>query len=129
MAQVTIVDASVLIAHLDVDDASHERAGKALADATGRLLASALTFAEVLAGPARCGKAEDVSLTLRHGLGVDAVPFDEHSPVRLAELRALTGLSLPDCCVLLAAEHAEASEILTFDARLARAATELGLSN
>lgn len=49
--------------------------------------------------------------------------------MRLAELRALTGLRLPDCCVQLAAEYADASAVLTSDARLARAAAELGHSN
>jgi predicted nucleic acid-binding protein len=44
----------------------------------------------------------------------------------LAALRAGTGLKLPDCCVLQAAEQAHAG-IATFDDRLAAAARELGV--
>ncbi len=32
--------------------------------------------------------------------GIDAAPHDPDEPLRLAELRATTGLKLPDCCVL-----------------------------
>jgi predicted nucleic acid-binding protein len=47
-------------------------------------------------------------------------------PVRLALLRAETGLKLPDCCVLLAAEQSGAA-VATFDDRLAGAVTRRGL--
>jgi predicted nucleic acid-binding protein len=46
---------------------------------------------------------------------------------RLAALRVATELKLPDCCVLLAAEDAQA-RLLTFDARLAREAGRRGLA-
>ncbi len=127
MARVTVVDASVLIAHLDAGDALHTRATAALAETDGPLFVSALTLAEVLVGPARRGRLAETHAVLRGPLGVQAVPFDEHAPVRLAELRAATGLRLPDCAVLLAAELAAPAALLTFDARLARAAAELGL--
>jgi predicted nucleic acid-binding protein len=47
--------------------------------------------------------------------------------MRLAMLRAGTGLKMPDCCVLLAAEQAHGS-LATLDDRLATAATERGLA-
>ena len=53
-----------------------------------------------------------------------SLPAD--APIRLATLRARTGLRLPDCCVLLAAES-ERAAIATFDEQLASTATGLGL--
>lgn len=46
--------------------------------------------------------------------------------LRLAQLRARTGLRLPDCCVLLAAETSQAT-VVTLDRRLAAAASSSGL--
>jgi predicted nucleic acid-binding protein len=45
---------------------------------------------------------------------------------RLAALRVETRLRLHDCCVLLAAQDADGT-VLTFDDRLEREATRLGL--
>ena len=56
-----------------------------------------------------------------------AVALDTDAPARLATLRAITGLKLPDCCVLLAAEQAGAA-VLTLDDRVAAAARERGLA-
>lgn len=51
----------------------------------------------------------------------------EPAPLEVAVLRAATGLPIPDCLVLLAAgEPAADHVILTFDARLAARARELG---
>ena len=58
---------------------------------------------------------------------VAVVPFGDDAPERLAELRSSTGLRLPDCCVLFAAQVA-AAELATFDDRLGSAATTLGLT-
>ena len=52
-------------------------------------------------------------------LGADAA-------ARLALLRAETRLKLPDCCVLLAAEDAEADAVLSLDDRVVTAAREAG---
>ncbi len=121
-----VLDASVLIAHLDANDAHHARATRLLLDAIDEPLgASPLTLAEVLVGPARAGRADLAEGALRE-LGVDVVPLDVHSPRQLAELRVRAQLRLPDCCVLLAARTAGGS-VATFDDRLHRAATELGL--
>ena len=121
-----VLDASVLIAHLDERDALHDRAEVALTRAAARsLAASPLTVAEVLVGPARAGRADDAVGVLR-ALGVSEVPLPQDGSTRLAELRARTGLKLPGCCVLLAAEAAPADAVLTFDDRLQAEATRRG---
>ncbi len=121
-----VLDASVLIAHLDADDAHHQRATALLFDTVDeQLVTSPLTLAEVLVGPARAGRADLVEGALRE-LGVGVVPLDNGAPRHLAELRVRTQLRLPDCCVLLAARMA-GGYVATFDDRLHRAAVELGL--
>jgi predicted nucleic acid-binding protein len=42
-------------------------------------------------------------------------------------MRAQTGLKLPDCCVLLAAEDEEAQGVASFDDRLAAVVAPMGL--
>lgn len=126
MAGLTVLDASVLIAHFDEADAHHARAGEILARA-GALRASVVTLAEALVTPTRRGMLETARAGLAR-LGVDEVTLGEDAAVRLAELRAQTRLKLPDCCVLLAAQDAGADTIATFDDRLAAAAQGLGLS-
>ncbi len=121
-----LVDASVLIAHLDEDDAQHERAVECLLEwAEQPLACSPITLAEVLVGPARQGRLDRARDALAR-LGIDEVPLPVDAPARLASLRAETQLKLPDCCVLLAAQHGTARAVLTFDERLARSAERLG---
>ena len=118
-----VVDASVLIAHLDDNDALHSRAVDALlATAEQPLACSPITLAEVLVGPARAGRVRDAR-TAVEDLGVVELPLGDDAATRLARLRAETGLKMPDCCVLLTAENAQAEAVLTFDDRLAAAAT------
>ena len=119
-----VVDASVLIAHLDENDALHSRAVDALlATAEQPLACSPITLAEVLVAPARLGRLRDAR-TAVVDLGVVEIPLGDDAAARLAALRAETGLKMPDCCVLLTAEDAQAEAVLTFDDRLARAAEE-----
>jgi len=123
---VIVLDASVLIAHLDSGDAHHERATRLLLSvADDQLAVSPLTMAEVLVGPARAHQLERVQAVLRD-LDVATVALTEDAPVRLATLRAGTNLRLPDCCVLLAAATVEGT-VATFDAHLAVAAGSLGI--
>lgn len=120
-----VLDASVLIAHLDASDAHHERAGVLLLDVADEPLgASPLSLSEVLVGPARAGQLDRATAVL-HQLEVASVLLDEDAPARLAVLRAGTSLKLPDCCVLLAAEQVR-GVVATFDDRLATAARERG---
>jgi hypothetical protein len=79
----------------------------------------------VLVGPSRTGRL-DAALSALRALEVEERPFPGDTAVRLARLRADTGLRMPDCCVLLAAQDAVA-RVAAFDDRLIRAAEGLGL--
>ena len=60
-----VVDASVLIAHLDATDAHHDRASSLLMDlADEPLAASPITVAEVLVGPVRAGQLDRATAAL-----------------------------------------------------------------
>jgi predicted nucleic acid-binding protein len=123
---VIVLDSCVLIAHLDGTDAHHARAGALLLELADEPLgASPLSIAEVLVGPARSGTLDVAAGALRQ-LGVETMPLADDAPVRLAVLRAASGLRLPDCCVLLAAAQARGA-VATFDGRLASAARERAL--
>lgn len=127
MAGVIVLDASVLIAHLDSNDVHHDRASTLLLGvAEEPLAASPLTVAEVLVGPARTGTLDRASAALRQ-LDIASIPLNESAPMRLAGLRVSTGLKLPDCCVLLAAEETRGA-VATFDGRLAAAGRARGLT-
>ena len=121
-----VLDASVLIAHLDPDDAHHSSATLLLREPPAApLLVHGLTLAEVLVGGVRVGRGEAMLAQL-YAAGLVLAPQDEHEPLRLAELRVSSGLKLPDCCVLDAAlQHGAA--LATFDAALAEAGQRGGL--
>jgi predicted nucleic acid-binding protein len=123
---VIVLDASVLIAHLDGRDPHHDGA-EVLLKASGEepFGASAITLAETLVSPARSGRLGDTEAALKR-LGVSELALGEGAPARLAKLRAETGLKLPDCCVLLAAQD-HAGIVASFDADLVAAARKLGL--
>lgn len=121
-----ILDASVLIAHFESTDAHHERATQLLIHAADESLGvSPVTLAEVLVGPARIGNLDAAQAAIRE-LMITTIALTDDAPVRLATLRASTRLRLPDCCVLFAAETAQA-DVATFDDRLASAATDCGV--
>ncbi|MHB8293866.1 MAG: type II toxin-antitoxin system VapC family toxin [Acidimicrobiales bacterium] len=118
-----VLDASVLIAYLDGEDGHHEAATVLLASTIDDdLAANPLTLAEVLVVPVRDGRLDEVEAAL-HDLEVNELPFPADTAVRLAHLRASTGLKLPDCCVLLAAEHVGAG-VASFDDRLVQTARD-----
>jgi len=124
---VIVLDASVLIAHLDERDAHHERASRLLADTGAEPLgASTITLAETLVAPTRAGRLDDVLAALGQ-LGVSELPLGDEAAANLARLRLEAGRKLPDCCVLLAArEHG--GMVASFDSALVDAANSLGLS-
>src|ERR1700722_9448469 len=104
-----VFDASVLIAYLDADDDLHADADTLMATAIDEDFgANSLTLAEVLVAPVRTGRLEVVKRALRE-LEVNELPFPNDTAVRLAQLRVTTGLKMPNCCVLLAAEQAHAT--------------------
>ncbi|MGH9070920.1 MAG: type II toxin-antitoxin system VapC family toxin [Acidimicrobiales bacterium] len=118
-----VLDASVLIAYLDEGDGHHADAEAMLEAAVDDDLGiNPLTLAEVLVGPVRHDRLGPVQETLRD-LEVHEVPFPGDAAVRLARLRAETGLKMPDCCVVLAAEIADAT-VGTFDRQLSRVTEE-----
>jgi predicted nucleic acid-binding protein len=123
---VIALDASVLVAHLSPHDAHHHAATGLLRDAAGeRLIAHDLTLAEVLVGGARIGREEQMLADLR-AAGVQHADRPEGEPLRLARLRARTGLKLPDCCVLDAA-LGHAASLATFNRTLVTAAQQVNV--
>lgn len=122
-----VLDASVLIAHLDGRDRHHAKA-QALLEASGQepLGASVITLAETLVSPARANRLADAETALQN-LGVAELSLGENTPGRLAQLRSGAGLKMPDCCVLLAAQE-HAGIVASFDSDLLAAARKLGLS-
>lgn len=121
-----VVDAGVLIAHLDERDALHERAEALLVRlADMRLLASSLTVAECLVCPAQRGGAALVERALER-LGLERVPLLGDDAAPLAAVRASTRLRMPDAVVVHAAE-AIGADLATTDRALAAAARERGL--
>jgi predicted nucleic acid-binding protein len=123
---VILLDASVLIAHLDGGDRHHADAQSLLeANSQEALGASPITLAETLVSPARAGRLADAETAMQR-LGVEALALGDNAPGRLAQLRTDTGLKMPDCCVLLAAQD-HAARVASFDTSLLKAARKLGL--
>ena len=122
-----VLDASVLIAHLDGDDRHHADTQSLLeTNSQEPLGASPITLAETLVSPARAGRLADAETALQR-LGVDELALGNNAPRRLAQLRTDTGLKMPDCCVLLAAQDHDA-RVASFDTGLLKAARKLGLA-
>lgn len=122
-----ILDASVLIAHLNPADAHHSAATQILLDSSpGTMLVHAMTLAEVLVGGARISSGAQMHTDLQ-AAGVQLADHDKQEPLRLAELRAASGLKLPDCCVLDTAISNKAP-LATFDDALAAAASQRGVT-
>lgn len=121
-----VLDASVLIAHLDGSDRHHAKARSLLEANSGEPLGvSSITLAETLVSPARAGRLEEAEAALLR-LAVQELPLGGGAPGRLAEMRAEVGLKMPDCCVLLAAQDHEGI-VASFDSDLLSAARKLGL--
>jgi predicted nucleic acid-binding protein len=126
MAGVIVLDASVLIAYLEGEDEHHEAAEALLArEIDDDFGANPLTLAEVLVGPARHDRLDEVRLALRE-LEVEELSFPDDTAVKLALLRSETGLKMPNCCALLAAEHVGA-RLASFDDGLRKAAIKRSL--
>ncbi|HLI59362.1 MAG TPA: PIN domain-containing protein [Solirubrobacteraceae bacterium] len=125
MADLTIVDASVLLAHFDARDPHAAEAREILAEAD-ELAASTITLAECLVGAVAAGRLEE-ALQAIADLEIAEVPLPRGSAATLARLRVETGLRMPDCCVLHAAAVSQANAVATRDDRLRRAAQASGL--
>jgi predicted nucleic acid-binding protein len=124
---VIILDASILIAHLETGDSQHARATGLLLDHCEEdFAASAVTLAEILVGAIRAGRGDHARDALAE-LQVQAIGLDAGAGWDLAQLRVRTGLKLPDCCVLYVARIHAPAKVATFDTRLAAGAATLGM--
>ena len=122
-----VLDANFLIALYNEKDTHHAWANDVSLDTLGEeLFIPALSFAETLVRPARAGKADLIALALED-LGVRVIPLLEDSALHLAQVRADSGLRMPDAVVLQAALENNCS-IATSDGALAKAAQIAGVT-
>jgi PIN domain nuclease of toxin-antitoxin system len=115
---VIVLDASVVIAVLDANDAHHRGAVGALTDATrDQLLLPASAYAEVLVGALRAGAAARAIIDdAIEELAIGITPITAEIARRAAFLRAAhRSLLLPDALVLAAGDVLEATAVLTAD--------------
>jgi predicted nucleic acid-binding protein len=123
-----VLDADVLIAHLNPNDARHSRAVDRLEWAAGQgpLAASVLNVAEVLVHPAAGELGEQAYAALK-AMDLTVLDIPPDAAMQLASLRARTGRRMPGCCVLLAAARTGGA-VLTFDEKLRGSTADLGIS-
>ncbi len=121
-----ILDASVVIAFLDGDDRHHEEAKNILLHGKPPFPLHPLTLAEIMVGHARDGHEIEVWQELQQlGMELYTPPHDEW--LHLARLRNRHRLKMPDICVLAVGISLN-SPIATFDVRLRKTASTLGLA-
>ncbi|MGH2954401.1 MAG: type II toxin-antitoxin system VapC family toxin [Solirubrobacterales bacterium] len=120
------LDADAAIGFLDRSDALHDPAREAIGGlleaADERLVASTVTYAEVLTG-ALLGRQEEAPVRgFFAELVSELIAVDAPIAERAARLRADGGLRMPDALVVATAERtADVSALLTGDRRLAAA--------
>ncbi len=117
------LDASVVIAHLYLQDPHHEAASGFLrASADEEFIIHSLNLAEVLVGGVKIGRGQEM-LTDLEAIGIRVAGRQDGEALRLATLRTRSRLKLPDCCALDTA-LTTASTLATFDDALAAAARQ-----
>jgi predicted nucleic acid-binding protein len=118
VARLIVLDASFAIAALAADDAHHDAAVAALADAgDDELVLAATTRAEILVGPARVG-GRMLAAARDFADGCETVPVGAAIADDAAALKARhPALSLPDAIALVVAEMIDADAVWTFDRR------------
>lgn len=125
MATVAL-DADVVIAFLDASDDQHQRAIDVLRPrlaAGDRIFLAASVYAEILVHPIKhsADKAIDEFIT---AIGADIIAIDRDIARRAAQLRAThSRVRLPDA-LSLATALATGADLLTFDQRLGKIASE-----
>jgi len=120
---VITLDASVVIAHLNLRDPHHQAAGEYLRGSVAEeLVIHSLNLAEVLVGGVRAGRGQQMLADLE-AIGLRIADRPDGEPLRLANLRAGSRLRLPDCCALDTA-LSTSSTLATFDDGLAKAARQ-----
>jgi predicted nucleic acid-binding protein len=125
VASLTVLDASVLLAHFDDTDPHAADAHTILANAD-ELAASTITLAESLVGAVAAGRLEE-QLQAISDLEITEIPLAQGAAAKLAQLRVETQLRMPDCCVLHAAAVAGADAVATRHERLRATAAARGL--
>lgn len=122
-----VLDASVLIALVNGDDAHHEWAVSFLLETVEEeLCISALSLAEALVYPTRAGRAADFHESIS-GLDLDVAEFSAANATALAEVRVKSGLKMPDAAVLHLALDRSAG-LATVDTQLAAQARAHGIT-
>ncbi len=113
-----VLDASVLIALLDPDDALHAPAKTGFhAVEDGDLVLPASALSETLVLPARAGRAAQVRAQIDL-LRIRIEPLSESAAAVAAELRGRhPSLRLPDALILATGDVLDADAILTADRR------------
>lgn len=118
-----VLDSAAVVAFLDRDDALHAAAARAIGEliTEQRLLASVVTFAEVLTGVELLHHDDALVRGFFGDLVAEVLPVDVATAERAAKLRAgHTSLRMPDALILAAADlHPEADALLTGDTRFA----------
>ena len=121
-----VLDANVLIALFDSSDAHHRRAEQLLDDHADEPMAlSSLTLAEFLIRPTAAGRATQ-ALTFIGNMGIVVAPVLGDDATHLAQVRAETGLKMPDAVALWLAVSSQAA-VMTFDDHLGDVAQGLGV--
>jgi predicted nucleic acid-binding protein len=118
---VIVLDASAVIATFFTADPHHGRATALLeSNAPGGFVLHPMTLAESLVGAARIGRINQIRRQIQN-MGITVFAPDTDEPLLIAEIKANTGLKLPDCCVLATALGLSAP-LITFDEKLRSAA-------
>lgn len=121
-----VLDAGVVIAMLETEDVHHSWSVQLLRRVPpGSLAISALTLAESIVRAAGAGRGAQALADLR-ALGMRVVDVSGTDVPSLAEMRATSGLRMPDAIVLSTAISV-GGVLATTDTRLARTAAERGL--
>jgi len=118
---VIVLDAGALIALLNDRDAHHEWALQMFIDTVGEDLSiSALNLAEALVQPIKAGRYQEFMDSI-HGLGLEVQGLDQADVSSLANIRAESGLRMPDTIALHLALKSDSS-LATTDRALGKAA-------
>lgn len=114
----SLLDASVIVAFLDRDDALHSPAVEAIRERFGivPLITSAVALAEVLTGVARGHHDSRPVLEFREELLAAVDPVDEAVAVEASRIRGEGSLRLPDALTIaVGALRGKGCELLTAD--------------
>lgn len=122
-----VLDAGVLVAYLNSNDSHHARARDFLIEhADDSFSVAAMTLAETLVHPVRTNNVLSAMESLM-ALEFDVEDMREKDALPLARLRETTRLRMPDAVVVHTAVAFDGS-VATTDARLARAAEQMGVA-